>query len=143
MSLTIEAPAGATFEQDEVKTERGTKSLGEAPILTWTTLAGLIAAFGEEKVLDVANGTSARVSYQAIARRGKIAGKSDDEIAQAQIAFRPGTRVGGKSTPESRAGRAARTAMEKSARPDLVAAFLEKLAKGEISDATLSAAAGL
>lgn len=133
-SLTVEAPAGSHFEFEEVKTKHGKDTLGPRPILVWDTLAGAQACFGEEGLLRTLDGTSPRVSYQSIARRMAIAGKTDDEIAKAQVDFRPGARVVGESTPVSRAARAARGAAEKlgGESGDAIAAFLEKVARGEI-----------
>lgn len=133
-SLTVEAPKGSHFEFEEVKTKHGKDTLGPRPILVWDSLDGAREFFGEEGLLRTLDGTSPRVSYQSIARRMAIAGKSDDEIAKAQVDFRPGARVVGESTPVSRAARAARSAAEKlgGESGDAIAAFLEKVAKGEI-----------
>ena len=98
MGLTVTAPTGAEFVFDEVKTERGTKSLGEVPILVWRNVAAALTHYGEEGIGDILDGTSLRVSFQNIARRFKAAGKTDDEIAAAQVAFKPGKRSG-VSTP--------------------------------------------
>ena len=139
-SLTITAPEGAEFDLEEVKTARGTKSLGEVPILTWKSLEKAREYFGDEGVLDILDGTSLRVSYQNIARRYAQVGKSMDEIAQAQINFRPGKRAAGVSTPVSRAGNAARRAAEKLGdQAENITAFLERVAKGEISEDQLKA----
>jgi hypothetical protein len=92
----------------------------------------------------MADGTSARVSYQSIARRGRgVKDKegnvqTDDQIAAAQVAFKPGKRVGGVSTPQSRAKRAAGAAAEK-VDGDLVSALLAKIASGELSAADIEA----
>lgn len=133
-SLTVEAPKGSHFEFEEVKTKHGKDTLGPRPILVWDALDGAREFFGEEGLLRTLDGTSPRVSYQSIARRMAIAGKTDDEIAKAQVDFRPGARVVGESTPVSRAARAARGAAEKlgGEAGDAIAAFLEKVAKGEI-----------
>src|SRR5260221_11153366 len=89
--ITTLPPSGAHFEWEETKTAKGAESLGEGPILIWDSLAGVVEHFGgEEGVTDVLDGTSLRVSYQGIMRRMKLAKKSDDEIAAAQIAFKPG-----------------------------------------------------
>lgn len=134
--LTVTAPEGAHFAFEEVKTAKGAESLGEVPILVWDKLDAAIGNFGEEGVCDVLDGTSLRVSYQGIARRLKAAGKTDDEIATAQVAFKPGKRQGGVSTPVSRAARSAKAAAEK-VDGDLVSALLEKIAKGELSAADI------
>jgi|SRR6267154_623898 len=140
MTLTVKAPDGAHFDFEEVKTAKGTKSLGQVPILVWDKLEAVTAAFGEEGVVSSLDGTSPRVSYQGIARRMKLQNKSDDEIATAQMEFRPGKRVVGAPTPVSRATRAARQAAEK-VDGDTLAAFLERVAKGEISPEDLAALA--
>lgn len=109
-------PPGASFDYDEVKTDRGQKSLGPAPLLTWNEtdegLAAAVSFYGASGVCRFINGTSLRVSDQAIARRGKTATppKSDEVIAAEQLAFRPGSRQGGQSTPVSRAAAATRKA---------------------------------
>lgn len=139
-TLTLAAPDGAEFEMEEVKTARGTKSLGEVPILTWKSLEKAREYFGDEGILDILDGTSLRVSYQNIGRRYGQVGKSMDEIAQAQINFRPGKRAAGVSTPVSRAGNAARRAAEKLGdQAENITAFLERVARGEISDEQLKA----
>lgn len=132
MSITVTAPAGAHFEFDEVKTARGTQSLGEVPILVWDSVDAALSHYGEDGVREIFDGTSLRVSFQNMARRMKAAGKSDDEIASAEINFRPGKRqTGDRSTPASRAQKLARTAAEQ-AGGDAVNAFLEKVLRGEI-----------
>lgn len=142
MSLTVTAPAGSHFEFEEVKTAKGATSLGEKPLLVWDEIDAVRSTFGDEGLKDIIDGTSLRVSYQSIARRLGVANKTDDEIAAAQVAFRPGKRVGGASTPVSRAKRSAGAAAEKLGNSDALSAFLEKVARGEISEedlATLSA----
>lgn len=132
--LAIAAPDGAHFEFEEVKTAKGSESLGHVPLLVWDKLDAATSHYGEEGIRDVMDGTSLRVSFQNIARRYKIAGKTDDEIASAMIAFKPGKRQGGVSTPVSRASRAAKAAAEKVGdEGDLVTTLLEKIAKGELS----------
>lgn len=138
MTLTITAPEGAHFDYGEVKTKKGTESLGQAPILVWDNLDKMVEHYGAEGILDVADGTSLRVSFQAVARRGKIAGKSDDEIGTAQIAFKPGKRQGGVSTPKSRARNAAEQAAEKLG-GDEVAELLAQLSSGKLSKEDLAA----
>ncbi len=141
--LTITAPEGAHFEFDEVKTNRGEVSLGEQPILVWDDLNAAVATYGNEGVLAILDGTSVRVSMQAIARRAAIAKKSADEVAKMQIDFRPGKRAAGKSTPESRAASAARKAATKlGGQSDAVTALLEKIASGQVSEETLAALLG-
>lgn len=136
MATNVEAPAGAHWEYEEVKTDRGQTSLGEVPLLVWDSVDAAVQFYGEEGVRDMLDGTSARVSFQSIGRRLKAAGKSDDEIAQAITAFRPGKRTT-TSTPVSRASRAAKSAAEATGNGDLVAALLEKIARGEIDPASL------
>lgn len=133
MPVTIEAPSGAHFEFGEVKTNRGADSLGEVPLLRWDNLDGAVEHYGEEGILNVMGGTSLQVSFQAIARRGKLAGKSDDDIAKLQAEFKPGKRAVGASTPVSRAKRAAGAAAEKLGEDaDVVAEFLAKVASGDV-----------
>lgn len=109
-------PAGASFEYDEVKTDRGQTSLGQVPILTWgsdeESIQHAIAFYGAEGISNILNGTSLRVSFQGIARNGKDPKKNwtDEQIAQKQIEFRPGKREGGQSTPASRAANATKKA---------------------------------
>lgn len=141
MSTTVTPPKGAHFAFEEVKTAKGTQSLGtDLPILVWDDLDGCIEHYGAQGVVDILDGTSLRTSMQGIARRLKAAGKSDDEIAQAQISFKPGKRQGGSSTPTSRARKAAEAAAEKVG-GDAVARLLERLASGEITEEQLSAVA--
>jgi hypothetical protein len=139
-TLTVKAPNGAHFEFRKVKTAKGTKDLGEVPILVFDTVGGLVEHYGEEGVLSTEDGTSILVSMQGIARRMRIAGKTDDEIAAAQVAFKPGTREVGVSTPKSRARNAAAKAAEKlgGTGGDIIAALLERVANGDISEAELA-----
>lgn len=139
MPVTVDAPAGSHFEFEEVKTAKGTQSLGDVPILVWDNLDELKGVMGDEGVLAIADGTSLRVSYQNIARRFKAAGKTDDEIAKAQVDFRPGKRQVGASTPQSRAARLAKAATEKSSNPEAIEKLLEKIKNGELSDADIAA----
>lgn len=150
MSLSVQAPNGSHFESEEVKTAKGTVSLGEHPILVWDSLEAARAQYGDEGIINSLDGTSLRVSFQSIARRMTVAGRAknktqeeiDNEIATAQVAFRPGKRVGGVSTPVSRSRKAADAAATKlGEKGDLVAAFLERVAKGEISEDDLAALA--
>lgn len=136
-NLTITAPSGAKFEYEEVRTKGGTVKLGEVPILVWVSLDSAVAYYGEAGILAVCDGTSFRVSFQNIARRAKAANKTDDEIATAQINFRPGKRVVGESTPKSRAAKAAGAAVEAGANADDIATLLEKIAKGELNASAL------
>lgn len=138
MPLTVTAPEGSHFEFDEVKTAKGTQSLGDVPILVWDNAQAMIEFYGEQGVLDMADGTSARVSFQSIARRLKAAGKTDDEIATKQIEFRPGKRSVGASTPASRAANSAKKASEKVS-GDVLDQFLKKVAAGELSEDDLQA----
>lgn len=133
-SAAVAAPAGAHFAFDEVKTDRGTKSLGEVPLMVWDSLDGAVEHYGDEGVLASLDGTSLRVSFQSIARRMKIAGKSDDEIAAAQAEFKPGKRAVGVSTPVTRSKRAAGQAAEAlGEEADVVTDLLKKVAAGELS----------
>lgn len=137
--LAVTAPEGAHFEYEEVKTAKGAESLGSVPILIWDKLSNAIEHYGgEEAITDVLDGTSLRVSFQNIARRLKIAGKTDEEIAQAMTNFKPGKRVAGASTPASRAARQAKAATEKVG-GDSVEKLLAKIARGELSEEDINA----
>ena len=139
--LAVAAPEGAHFEYEEVKTAKGATSLGHVPILVWDKLDAATSHYGEEALRDILDGTSLRVSFQNIARRFKIASKTDEEIATAMIEFKPGKRAGGVSTPVSRAQKAAKTAAEKGNGDD-IALLLEKIANGELSPAEITALVG-
>lgn len=127
-------PPGARFEYDEVKTDRGQKSLGQVPILTWDEseegFNGALAYYGAAGIARFINGTSARVSFQGILRRGKQANKTDEQMALDQLNFRPGSRQGGQSTPVSRAANATRKAAQKIS-GDSIAELMAKLAEDE------------
>lgn len=138
----VDAPDGAHFESEEVKTAKGQTSLGEVPILVWDDIEKARAYYGDEGIKNVLDGTSLRVSFQSIARRYRMAKKSDNEIKKAEVEFKPGSRVGGVSTPVSRARRKAETAAEKLSNPDVLSSFLEKIASGEISEEDLAALTG-
>ena len=134
--LNVAAPDGAHFDFDEVKTDRGTKSLGDVPLLVWDDLDSCREHYGDEGIMAVLDGTSLKVSFQSIARRYKIAGKSDDEIAKALVDFRPGKRAVGASTPVSRAKRAAKDAAETlGEQADDVTKLLQLVAAGKMSGA--------
>lgn len=137
-TLTVTAPEGATFEYGEVKTKAGEQTLGQVPLLVWNDLNAAREYYGDEGICDILNGTSLRVSFQSIARRGRTQNKSDDEIAQAQLKFRPGKKAVGVSTPVSRARKAADSAAQKLSNPDLLTALLAKIESGEISEDTLA-----
>lgn len=136
-TVSVAAPSGAHWEYEEIKTEKGTKSLGLAPLLVWDDLEAAAAFFTDALILAILDGTSLRVSYQNIARRKRIAGKSDDEIAQDQVDFRPGTRRVGESTPASRAQRATRQAVEGGVNADALAELVAMVASGKINLADL------
>lgn len=135
-SLTVAAPEGARWSFEEVKAERGAKSLGEVPLLVWESLDAARATYGDEGLVNILDGTSLRVSFQSIARRGVIQNKTFDEIAKAQVEFRPGKRAVGQSTPVSRAASAARKVAEKVG-GDQTAALLERI--GTLSPDDLAA----
>lgn len=132
--LTIAAPQGAHFDFEEVKTARGTESLGEVPVLVWDSLDAAVAQYGDDGVVNVLDGTSLRVSFQSIARRYRIAKKSDDEIAKAQIDFKPGKRAAGVSTPVSRMRNAAVKVATKigDEGADAIAELLKAVTEGKI-----------
>ena len=137
-TLNTTPPNGFEFVYDEVKTAKGATSLGEVPLLVAKDVEALREVYGDEGVLDICDGTSLRVSFQGIARRMKAAGKSDDEIKDAQIRFRPGKRQGGVSTPASRAAKAAKTASEK-VDGDVIAKLMQRIESGQLSQADLEA----
>lgn len=141
-TFTATAPTGAHFDFDTVKTDRGQKDLGKVPILVWDNLDAAIQYYGSEGIQNVLDGTSLRVSFQATARRLKLQGKSDDEIAKAELDFRPGKRQGGVSTPASKASNAAKKAAEK-VNGNAMAEFLSKIADGTLDFAKLAADAGI
>jgi len=137
--LAISAPDGSHFEYEEVKTAKGAESLGSVPILIWDKLSAAVAFYGsEDTITDVLDGTSLRVSFQNIARRLKIAGKTDEEIADSMLKFRPGKRVAGATTPASRAARQAKAATEKVG-GDSVEKLLAMIAEGKLSEADIQA----
>lgn len=140
--LLTSAPEGSEFKSEEVRTAKGTQSLGEVPILVWHNLQKMVEYYSEEGVLSMADGTSLRVSFQNIGRRLRSAGKSDDEIKDAQIRFKPGKRQVGESTPASRAARSAKAAVEKTGNAEAIEKLLAKIASGELSNEDLQALAG-
>ena len=133
--LTTLAPAGSHFEFGEVSTAKGTQSLGPVPILVWDDIDAAVVQYTAEGISDILDGTSLRVSFQAISRRMKLTGKSDEEIAAAQVAFRPGKRAVGASTPTSRAKTAVGRVIEKlgADKADALAELLRKIEAGEIT----------
>lgn len=134
---SFEAPAGAHFEWSEVKTAHN--SLGNVPLLVWDDLEAARQHYGDEGIIAILDGTSIRVAVQAIARRNKIAGKADEDIAKLQIDYRPGKRVVGASTPASRARSAAARAVDKLGdQGDLLTEILRKIEAGEITADELS-----
>jgi hypothetical protein len=54
--LSIQAPEGAEFVYDEVKTERGQKSLGEWPLLVWRDVEAARIHYGDDAILDILAG---------------------------------------------------------------------------------------
>jgi len=138
--LATAAPSGAHFSYEEVKTNKGTESLGDVPLLVWDDLDACVAFYGEDGIKQILDGTSLRVSFQGMGRRMRAAGKSDDEIAQAQVGFRPGKRQAGASTPASRAGRAAKSAADALGdKADVLTALMKKIAAGELSSDEIEA----
>ena len=138
-SVTVAAPEGAHFEYEMVKTDRGTKELGEKPLLVWDDVDAAVAFYGAEGITNILDGTSLRVSFQSIARRLAIKGESDDAIADAQVKFRPGKRPGvGAPTPVSRARKASEgAAVALGDKADLLTELMGKIARGEIGAAEL------
>lgn len=135
MPTTVQAPEGAEWAYEELKTDKGTKSLGsDNPILVWKDLEKMREFYGDEGVLAIADGTSLRVSFQNIGRRMRSNEKNTiDDIAKAQVEFRPGKRVVGESTPASRSARAAKQAVESGAiAEDDLAKLLEAVKSGKL-----------
>jgi len=136
----VAAPKGASFGFESVKTKGGTQDLGDVPLLQWDDLDAAITFYGEDGVKQILDGTSLRVSFQGIARRMRAAGKSDDEIAQAEMNFRPGKRAVGAATPASRAVRATKAAADKLGdKADLLTQLMKKVADGELTDEEIEA----
>src|SRR5690606_646092 len=102
---------------------------------------GALEFYGPADFQSIVLGGSLRVAFQSIARRMKQAGKTDDEIAQAQISYRPGKQAVGRTTPKSPARKGAEAAAEKVG-GDVVARLLERIANGEISPDDAAALAG-
>jgi thiol:disulfide interchange protein len=145
--LTVQAPEGAEFVMSPVNAKRGTQSLGEVPILTWRNLDAARRHYGDEKILDSLDGTSLRVAFQAIARRGRASGKlTFNQIAEAQVKYQPGSRTVAASTPVSEARKAAEKAAQKvgAESASKLTALLNKINSGEIdvNDPSLAALFG-
>lgn len=135
MPTGLNAPEGSEWRYEEVKTDRGTKSLGnDNPILVWTDLDKAREFYGDDKLLSVLDGTSLRVSFQNIIRRGRAdEKKTTDDIAKSQVEFRPGTRVVGESTPKSRVARAAGALAESgTVSEDQIMKLLEAIKSGKV-----------
>ena len=142
MSTSVQAPDGAHWAYEEVKTNKGTESLGsDNPILVWDNLDKARETYGDEGITSVLDGTSLRVSFQNIIRRGKAAKKTVDEIADLQVKFRPGKRVVGESTPASRVARAAKAAVGEGVNEDAVLKMLELIKSGKLDNETMEALA--
>ena len=143
--LTVQPPEGAEFVWGEVKTNRGTESLGQVPILRWTSVTAAVQFYGEEPALNALNDTGLKVPFQSIARRGRASGKLDaNGIAQEQIDYRPGSRAAAASTPASRAKSAAAKAAETLGEngADVLTTLLARIQRGEISADQLAQLAG-
>lgn len=131
MSFEIAAPNGAHWEFEEVSTGHGKASLGEVPLLIWDDFNACVEYFTAEGVIAMLDGTSFRVSQQGIARRLKAAGKSNNEIAEAILKFRPGKRAGTAPTPVSRARKAAAEAATV-VQGDAITLLLQRIAAGQV-----------
>lgn len=135
MSTTITAPPGAHWAYEEVAIAHGTQSLGEIPLLVWDSASEALNFYSPEGICEFLDGTSARVSFQGIARRLKIKGETDDVIATAQVNFRPGRRSEGKSTsgatPVAKTQKLAKAAAEKTSAEGLNN-FLARVLAGDI-----------
>jgi hypothetical protein len=142
--LTLTAPEGAHWSYEEVKTDKGTRSLGtNFPLLVWDNLDKMREKYGDDGVLAVADGTSLRVSFQNIVRRAASANKTFDEMAKTQIEFKPGKRVVGESTPASRVARTAKAAVEAGGvSEDNLTKLLEAIKGGKFSDEDIKSLVG-
>lgn len=102
----------------------------------------MLEFYGNEGICAIVNGTSLRTTFVGIARRLKAAGKSDDEIADNQIKYRPGKRVTA-GTPQSRVRNASARAAEALGPEyaDRLASMLDRIARGEIAPEFISAEA--
>ena len=114
--LTVVAPDGSHFEFETVKDKQ--ENEWEVPMLIWDNFDAAKEFYSAEGILRVMDGTSLRVVFQGIGRRMMQAKEpaSMDDIAKAQVEYKPGERRVGESTPASRAGRAAKKAAD--ARPE-------------------------
>lgn len=130
MSLTVTAPEGAHFALEELATKGGADKFSDVPILVWDDFSAMVAHFTEEGVKNMADGTSLRVAYQSIARRGKLKAAADDEIAKLQVAYQPGKRTGAPVTPQGRAAKAAKALDVNEA--DEVTKLIENLKSGKL-----------
>ena len=134
--LTVAAPDGAHFEFSEVKTNRGTQSLGQVPILVWDDGNKAMEYYGHESFLAAFNNTGLRVPFQSIARRGRVSGKLDaNAIAQEELEYKPGQVERAPSTAASRAKSAAAQAAEKLGEEgaDTLTTLMRKFASGELT----------
>lgn len=139
---TVAAPAGSHFETEEVAVKGGTEKF-ESPILIWDNTEKMLEHFGEEGVLAMADGTSFRVAYQAIARRGKLKEKAVEETMQLMIDYKPGKRSGATSTPANKTARQAKELVDKNPEAaDEVQKLMAAIASGKISIADLKAING-
>lgn len=152
MATSLAAPEGAHWSYEEVKTDKGSKSLGkENPLLVWDDEDKAREFYGAPGILAILDGTSLRVSFQNIVRRhaaaaaakaaeGKDVGNPQDDMAKAQLEFRPGKRVVGESTPASRVARAAKAATEAgNVSEDNLSKLLEAIKSGKLTDADVGA----
>lgn len=140
--LTVQAPEGAHFDFSEVKTNRGTQSLGNVPILVWDSIEAAVKFYGEEAALAAFNNTGLRVPFQSIARRGRVSGKLDaNGIAQEELEYKPGQVERAPSTAASRAKSAAAKAAEALGEDgaDTLTTLMQKFASGELTLADLKA----
>lgn len=138
MATTVDAPRGAHWEYVEVRTNHGKRSLGEAPVLEWDDVEAARQFYGEEALKQLLE-IGVKNQYLRLARTGRIRGMTDDEIARSQLSYKPGQRQA--RSPVGKVSKAARAAAER-ASPDVVAALLEAIARGEITADDLRAIAG-
>ena len=105
------------------------------PVLTWSVLDGAVKFMGEEAVLKALNGSGLGQGYKNSARRLAKNKRSEADIAQAQIDYRPGER--GRAILPKTALRRATVAARSKVDDVQLAILLEKIAAGEVDVATL------
>jgi len=130
--LTVAAPSGAHFRISKVGPKGGAKTA--MPVLTWDNLDACVSFMGEEAaVLGLSGGLTSK--YREIARQGAADGKTQDEVAMAQIEYRPVAKAPrAKTKPAATRIRVAARAMARAFTKEqaaVVAVLLEDLAAGK------------